>query len=115
MAFSANLEMTDSKIAKLTLSGELDAASAGDLRTLIEEAASNGAVRLVFLMSELEYMASAGIRIIIFAKQKMGSEVDIYVIGAQETIVHTLTMTGLQYSVIMLDSYDTEVIENLDS
>ena len=51
-------------------------------------------------------MASAGLRTLIFAKQKMGAAVDIYVIGAQESITETLELTGFQNSVISLPTYE---------
>ncbi len=110
MAFDVSLEMTESKIAKITLSGELDASVAADFKTKIEEAVQQQAQRLVLLVKGLEYIASAGIRVLIFAKQKMGSDVDIYVVAPQEQIMDTLEMTGLQYSVEVVDEYDEETV-----
>ena len=113
MAFDVSLEMLNNGLAKITLSGELDASVAGDFRDKVDEAAQKGAKRLVLIMEDLEYMASAGLRSLIFAKQKMGASVDIYVIGAQDAVVDTMTMTGFHHSVIMLDEYDAAQIETL--
>jgi anti-anti-sigma factor len=113
MAFSATLEMTANNVAKITLSGELDAAVAGAFRERVEEAAQNSASRLALIMTDLTYMASVGIRVLIFAKQKMGADVDIYVVNAPQTIIGTLEMTGLQHSVTIVDKYDPVVVENL--
>ena len=112
MAFEVNLEMIENGIAKITLSGDLDAKVAPDFKAMVEDAAEQGARRLVLLMHDLEYMASAGLRVLVFAKQKMGTGVDIYVVGAQETVLEPIKMTGLHYSVTILDEYDASEIEN---
>lgn len=113
MAFNVTLEMADMDIAKITLCGELDASVAPDFRAQIENAAAQQAKRLVLLMHDLEYMASAGLRVLVFAKQKMGGDVDIYIVGAQETVLETIRMTGFHYSVILMDEYDAAEIENV--
>jgi len=51
-------------------------------------------------------MASAGLRVLIFTKQKMGPEVDIYPIGTQEMVMDTITKTGFDQSVIIQDHYE---------
>jgi anti-anti-sigma factor len=110
MAFSTSTEVTNG-IAKITLNGELDASSAPQFKAEIEKAAAEKPRRLVLLMAGLEYMASAGLRVLIFAKQKLGSGTDIYVVAPQPPIVETLEMTGFQHSVVMLDEYDAARIE----
>ncbi|MEZ4670625.1 MAG: STAS domain-containing protein [Anaerolineae bacterium] len=112
MAFDASLEMVNT-IAKVTLVGELDASVAGLFKEKIEEAAQQHAQRLVLIMPNLEYMSSAGLRVLVFAKQKMGPQVGIYVVGAQPQIVEPIKQTGFHYSVTMMDEYDAAVIEAL--
>ena len=110
MSFEANLETTNS-IAKIILSGELDAATASTFKTKVEEAAAQSPKKLVLMMNDLEYMASAGLRVLIFAKQKMGTGVDIYMIAVQESVLDTIKKTGFDQSVYLLDEYDAAKIE----
>jgi anti-anti-sigma factor len=112
MAFSTTLTI-DAGIAKITMSGELDASVAPAFQQEVEKAAAQKVNRLVLLMSELEYIASAGLRILMFARQKMDPGVDIYVVGAQPQVMDTLQMTGFDRSVITLDTYDARTIENI--
>lgn len=112
MTFSAKLEMRDS-IAKIVLSGELDAATAPEFREQVEEAIDLQAKRLVLIMNDLEYMASAGLRVMIFAKQMLGPDVDLYIVGAQGSVIETIEMTGFHHGVILRDRYDAVEIENL--
>jgi len=105
MTFSATSEIIDD-VAKITLAGELDAATAPVLKVEVERAAAQKVKRLVLLVHDLEYMASAGLRVLLFSKQKMGVDVDIYVVGAQEFILETLEKTGFDQSLILVDKYD---------
>jgi anti-anti-sigma factor len=91
--------------AEITLAGELDASSAPLFQAELEKAAALKPKRLVLLVKDLDFMASAGIRMLIFAKQKMGPAVDVYVIAPQEPILDTLRRTGLLYSVIVQNEY----------
>jgi anti-anti-sigma factor len=112
MAFSATLTI-DSGIAKITMSGQLDASMTPIFQREIENAQTQKAKRLVLLMSDLDYIASAGLRALVFAKQKMGPAVDIYVVGAQPQVMDTIQMTGFDRSIITIETYDPEVIENI--
>jgi anti-sigma B factor antagonist len=110
MAFKSVLEIVNN-VAKISLSGELDAAAAPTFRADVEKAAAAKVKAVALFMKDLEYMASAGLRALVFAKQKMGSQVVIYMIGLQEPVMETITMTGFQNSVTFLDEYDTAKIE----
>lgn len=102
MAFTATLEKTTEETAKITLSGELDASTAPVLKSEVENATTSPVKRLVLDMTDLEYMASAGLRVLIYAKQKIGMDTDLYVISPQEPVLDTLTKTGFVNSVYVV-------------
>lgn len=110
MAFQSTLEIVNG-VARITLVGELDAAAAPAFRADIEKAAAQKVKAVALLMKDLEYMASAGLRVLVFAKQKMGAAVTVYMIGVQELVTQTIEMTGFQRSVVMLPEYDAAQIE----
>lgn len=113
MAFNAKLRMIDDGVALITLSGELDGQAAADFKKQVEAAADKKPKRLILLMKDLEYMASAGLRVLIFAKQKMGNDLDMYIVSARDMVLETIKMTGFHHSVILLDEYDAAVLEKL--
>jgi anti-anti-sigma factor len=104
MAFSATLEETGTDV-RIFLQGELDASSAAQFKDTVEQAAAKNPKRLILFMNELDFMASAGLRILIFAKQKMGQDVDIYIIGSKGPVLSTLEMSGFHRSVYVQDTF----------
>ncbi len=106
MAFNANVNIIDDTV-EITLSGDLDGNTAPIFKEKIEAVARQNPHKLVLIMRELEYMSSAGLRVLIFAKQKMGSDVDIYVVGPQEMVVDILTKTGFHHSVFIVEELET--------
>ena len=104
MAFDVTAEIIDDDV-RIILKGELDAAVAGLFKDTIEQAASQNPKRLVLFMDHLDFMASAGLRMLIFAKQKMGTDVSIHVIGSKGPVRNTLEMSGFHLSVYMQDSF----------
>ena len=93
-------------VAKIELCGRLDATNAPafqeELQKLIGQSVSN----LVFYAKDLEYMSSSGLRTIIFAKQKIGKEASVYLIGAQEAVQSVIKMSGLDTFMILQDTYE---------
>ena len=110
MAFNLTSDVNNG-VARITLSGELDASVAGQFKTAVEQAAAAQPKSLALLVSDLSYMSSAGLRALVFAKQKMGAGIRIFVVGAQETVLETIEMTGFSHSVVLLEAYDAAQIE----
>jgi len=46
------------------------------------------------------------LRVIIFAKQKIGVDAQVYLIGAQEEVLNVIKMSGLDNFMVVSDSYD---------
>lgn len=83
----------DAHTARVTLSGELDGNSAPALRETIDQVLRDKPATLILQVEDLTFMASAGLRIIIFAKQKLPT-LKIYLIKPNAAIVDTLHKTG---------------------
>lgn len=108
MAFHITVELNDRNIARMSLSGELETTAAPGFMAEIEKAAAKQARRLVLFMAELSYMSSAGLRALVFARQKMGSDVDIFIVGAQESVLETIRMAGFHHSVMIQENYEAD-------
>ncbi len=93
------------KIAKITLAGEIDSLSAREFQKEIEKLAVESPDEIVLFVDKLTFISSAGLRVLIFAKQKMGTSLAIYVVKPQEAVVETLAKTGLQHSVNIVEEY----------
>jgi anti-anti-sigma factor len=92
--------------ATITLVGEVDAATASAFKAEIEKVAAGTPplTKLVLMTRELTFMASAGLRVLIFAKQKLGTSVGVYVVEPQEALLDTLKKTGFDRGVFIVDS-----------
>ncbi len=110
MAFTSKLEIVNN-VAKISLAGRLDASTAGQFRDLVEQAAAQKVKAVALLLSDLEYMASAGLRVIVFARQKMGAAVKIYVVAPQDIVRETIEVSGFSQAVVLLPAYDAAAIE----
>lgn len=104
MDFSVKSEINNG-VAILTLKGSLDSSSASVFQEEIQKVAKESPTEMVLEVSELTFMASAGLRMIVFAKQKLGSQVKIFVVKPQDQIIDTLQMTGFIHSVHIVDTY----------
>ncbi len=106
MAFTSNLNCVGST-AVITLAGDLDASSAALFRADIERAAAVKPQHLVLMLNGLTYMASAGLRALIFAKQQMGPTVDLVLVQTPDSVMETIRLTGFDRSCTFQDAWTT--------
>lgn len=85
----------DFELVTLGITGRLDTTTAPNLETVVKELSSD-TKELVFNMSGLEYISSAGIRVLLSAYKKMTSNDGIMRIEKTNEIVREVfEMTGL--------------------
>ena len=108
IVFDATLLKVTDRTAKLALSGLLDFRTVERFQEAIEQIAAQPIKRLVLLLHNLKCISSTGMRALIFAQQKLGSEVDIYIVGASEPIKKFLKMSAFGKGVKIVDKYDQQ-------
>lgn len=85
----------DLELVTLDITGRLDATTAPNLETVITGLSAD-TKELVFDMSEIEYISSAGIRVMLGAQKKMTSNHGIMRIKkANDIVCEVFEMTGL--------------------
>jgi anti-anti-sigma factor len=92
----------DASTARIALAGELDSSTAPALREAVERVLGRKPAQLVLQVEQLSFMASAGLRILIFAKQKQPG-LRIYFVKPLPAIVDTLQKTGFYAGVYVTD------------
>lgn len=104
MSFTVTTDILEN-VAMLTLTGALDSSTASQFQEAIQKIIPESPKELVMNVEKLDFMASAGLRVIIFAKQKLGPAVKLILVNPQDQLLETLKMTGLLFSVTIVDKY----------
>ncbi|MFE9251218.1 anti-sigma factor antagonist [Streptomyces sp. NPDC007088] len=103
MTFDVQMMINDN-VATIQVTGDLDAATAGWFHDTINRAADAGAVELVIRAERLSYLSSAGLRSLVFARQKMGEDVRVAVVGASDLVARTIRLAGFDRSIDLVDA-----------
>ena len=77
----------------IALEGRLDTLTAPDLEAVIKEQL-HGVNDLVFDMKEIDYVSSAGLRVLLAAQKIMNGKGTMVVKGASEIIMEIFEVTG---------------------
>ena len=88
-----NKELNGTELT-LKLEGQLDTLTAPELGKVIDESIE-GLTLIRFDMSDLKYLSSAGLRVLMNTQKKMNEQGSMKVVGANETIMEVFDMTGL--------------------
>lgn len=89
--------------ARLKLIGEVDGTTASIMRAEVDKLLTSAPTILVLDVEQLTFMSSAGLRVLIFAKQKQPT-LNIYVLKPQAPIIDTLRKTGFYDGVYVTDT-----------
>ncbi len=84
------------------LKGRLDATVAPQLHEEMAKLQGSDIKKVTFNVKELEYIASAGLRVIIFAKQKLGADTQIFMKDVNEDVKQVIEMTGCDNFVTLI-------------
>ena len=77
----------------ISLEGRLDTTTAPELEGVLKDALT-GMTDLKFDLSRLEYISSAGLRVLLSAQKVMNKQGAMSVSGANETIMEVFDVTG---------------------
>ena len=86
----------------VVLKGRLDATVAPQLHEEMAKMQGGDIKKVTFNVKDLEYIASAGLRVIIFAKQKLGADTEIFMKDVNEDVKQVIEMTGCDNFVTIL-------------
>ncbi len=75
------------------IEGRLDTTTAPELEAVIKSEL-DGVTDLVFDFSKLDYISSAGLRILLAARKKINPQGSVRVTGANETVREIFELTG---------------------
>lgn len=93
MTINKNLDATTLTVS---LEGRLDTTTAPELEASLKESFS-GITKLVIDMTDLAYLSSAGLRVILGAQKQMNKQGSMVVCGVNETIMEVFEVTGFIY------------------
>ncbi len=83
----------DGKALVLTLAGRLDTVTAPELEAVLKDALA-GVEELTFDFEKLDYISSAGLRVLLSAQKTMNRQGSMKVIHANEMIREIFDVTG---------------------
>ena len=103
LSFYARLLETTEDAIKIALGGSLDRKSIPILEKEIDDALKESTQRFIFLLQDLDFISAEGMRSLVFFKQKLGSEVKFYFIGANKEIEALIRDSKFNFSVTILN------------
>ena len=83
----------ENKVVTLSISGRVDTNTSPELLECLKEVMP-GAEELVLDLEGVDYVSSAGLRVILFAQKTMNSQGSMKVINVNQDIMETFELTG---------------------
>lgn len=116
--FNVEVESSGEGIDTFAITGELDQATAGELREPIDKAIENGTSAVVIDMTRCGFIDSTGLGVIVEAWKKLqernGTEARFAICCPEPEVRRLLEVTGLDQAIAIRDTRE-EAIAVLDS
>ena len=84
---------TDNGVATIALEGRLDTVTSPELESVIKETVE-GITELILDFTNLEYISSAGLRVLLAAHKTMTKQGSMKVVNVNSTIMEIFEVTG---------------------
>jgi anti-anti-sigma factor len=91
----------------LTLVGDVDTKTAPELLSALTQLTLSSLEELRIEMQSVGFLSSAGLRALVFAKQKMPHSGRLILVGANEEISDVITKTGLTQAVLLVADHNS--------
>ncbi|MCP9928364.1 STAS domain-containing protein [Cyanobium sp. CH-040] len=107
MALTINIESAH-PLVSLYVEGQVDTQTAPQLLDTLTKLQLGELEELRIFASGITFLSSAGLRALVFAKQKMPHTSSLVVVGASDMIKDVIIKTGLGNAVRLLDAAEGE-------
>jgi len=105
MALTIHVDSQETHVA-IHLAGQVDTKSAPELLEKLTQVGLPELAELRIMAMELTFLSSAGLRALVFAKQKMPHASRLILVGGSEDIKATVIRTGLGNAVTIVDTIE---------
>jgi anti-anti-sigma factor len=97
-------------IVSIVIKGRLDADSSAEAETVVKEALGGEANRLLFNLGELEYLSSAGLRVLLSAAKEMRRrDGKIVLCDLNEFVKEIFEVSGFQSLIPIAETVDSGI------
>jgi len=94
----------------VSIDGDIDALSSGAVTEYIDECINQGEINLIVDLSQVNFMSSAGLRVILGAVKKCRSNTgDLFIAAPQPDVARVLKMSGFESILNCFESIDLAV------
>lgn len=105
MALTINVDPQTTHVS-IYLEGEVDTKSAPQLLEALTKTGLSEISELRIHAIELAFMSSAGLRALVYAKQKMPHSSRLILVGGSDDINNVIRQTGLEGAVMLVNSVE---------
>lgn len=86
---------TFDRVLVLHVSGRLDSTSSPDLERSLTDSLDSGAINLIFDLSDLDYISSAGLRVVLLAAKRLRTvQGRMVLVGMRDVVQEVFEMSG---------------------